>query len=277
MITRLPSPGLYGASVVVGRGVAGMRAAVVMRAVYDLRPGADGIMDPVLRDDPADHALRMADEIVTIPAKGQFRREADIAVEKQTADIVVEGHRDDNLGGAVWVNGAEWMHRARDADLSRGDSALNLFGWLGRAEEPRALGDENWTPAGDGALPPGYGRSFNNFHRRGGWFTALPGATLPRGGIVAIHRRHDAGDTPLRLRLPADRFSARVRWWSGRCPDRPNRWALTPRAMAADTLIVSPGVDGAPMRATVIWRGGWGWASHPADSYRAVEIIREEG
>ena len=68
-----------------------------------------------------------------------------------------------------------------------------------------------------------------------------------------------------------------VRMWSIRpCApcDTPARWCLAEEvSLAADTLIVAPQSG----QATILWRGGWDWARHPAESYRAVDIDPGEG
>lgn len=272
MITRLPEPGPYGATVVVGRtGAATVRAAVILKAAYDVV--ADGVREPELMPCPDGEAsaIRTADD----PLPG--RAQADIAVEKAGADIVVEGHVAAGVAAEVRVGDAVWLARAPDAELARGDVTENLFGWLGRDEEPRALPDSGARP-GDTLPPPGYGPRFNNVHRRGfGFDDSGMGQSLPPGQVLGIYRGTGDGATPLlRFRLPAERYVARVRWWSGRCPDRPPRWASDRLDLKADTLIVGPDRPGEAHRITIVWRAGWDWAEHPADSYRAVEIVREE-
>ncbi|HMR48207.1 MAG TPA: hypothetical protein PKE40_03035 [Arachnia sp.] len=274
MITRIPEPGPFGAMVVLGRtGANTVRAAVILKAAYDSVDVGGDALGLVPCPDEAASAIRTADD--PDPARGQ----ADIAVEKAGADIVVEGRVNPGVAAEaarVEVGGVTWLARAvTDADLEKGDVKQNLFGWLGTAEEPRTLAASTGQP-GDKVPPLGYGPQFNNVHRRGnGFVDSGMGESLPPGQVVGIYR--GGGATPLvRFRLPAERYAARVRWWSGRCPDRAPRWATHRLSLEADTLIVGPELPGEAPRVTIVWRAGWNWEDHPADSYRAVEIVREE-
>lgn len=267
MITLLPSEA-FGATVVLGRTTAGLRAVVVVKAVYDLLADGAGPRRAALRGAPAPD-IRMADDLADWTGPdGAFRGpvdEADIALEKAFADIVVEGFVAAGTGGAVTVDDALWLERRWDAAL-QGDVASHLFGRQSRVEPPRRPVMAAVDPVT--GLPGGYSAGFNNLTRRTpGFLRHHNRMALPPGGVVAI-----AGAAEYRFRLPQDRLRARIRWWSGQCPDRPERWALDPVSLAADTLVVTP----AAHRATVLWRGRWPWANHPADSYRAVEITREE-
>ena len=267
MIARLPDPGFYGATVVVGRSAAApaVKAAVVLRAVYDLRPDGLGPRRPELAEDPAAYAVRMAD---------RNGIEADIAVEKTWPDLAVRGFVTMGKGGTIRVGSELWAWREPLAAMT-GDSESHLFGWHGRDEEGRALSDKDWrqNPEKTG-LPTGYEASFNNFRRRSlGFFGVSDARRLPRGAVVTVHRRRSEDGESYAFRLPASRFAARLRWWSGHCPDQPRRWAAANLPLAADTLIVDP----AGNRATLLWRGNWNWQAQPAERWRAVEILEEEG
>jgi hypothetical protein len=282
MITLLPEPGTYGAAVVTGlvnTAAEQMRGVVVLKATYDLTGDGTVPRRPVLAPGKGPHEIRMTDAGLPIIVQNAvvdftLHAEADVALEKARTDIVVEGWVTFGHGGTVRVNGALWLSRSAIAPLL-GDANDHLFGWHGRGEDGRALTDDAWqkTPPAD-LLPPQYTPLFNNFYRRSLGFQA-PGNTvpLPSGAGVAIHKREDETDAAYAFNLPTDRFTARVRTFCGDCPDKPNRWCIAESfALSPDTLIVKPAAN----RATVIWRGGWDWARHPVDSYRAVEILREE-
>jgi hypothetical protein len=290
MITLLPEPGTYGATVVAGLVNTGdedptndvppekMRGVVVLKATYDLEANGAGPRRPVLAGGTAPHAIRFSDVdpvVVDDQVVGTvFVAEADIALEKARTDIVVEGLIAGSDGGLVKINGTVWLQRDKGA-APDGDVATNLFGWHGRGEDNRKLSVGAWVKAPPGDwLPPVNTAHFNNFYRRSDKFTA-PGnvVPLPLGGTVVINNKVDETGTSYSFTLPTDNFSARVRTFCGDCPDKPNRWCIAEAfALVPDTLIVKPAAN----TATVIWRGGWDWDSHPTESYRAVEILREE-
>jgi hypothetical protein len=282
MITLLPEPGAYGATVVTGpidTKAERLRGVVVLKAAYNLVPNGAEPLQPQLAAGKAPHAIRMADQGVPKVENGKtvgftLQVEADIALEKDRSDIVVEGWVVADQGGTLQVNGVTWMTRAAGAPVV-GDAGQHLFGWHGRNEDKRALGATGWTPTLPAdLLPPDYTARFNNFHRRSPGFSGVIANTpLPKGGTVQIHRKADQSDVPYRFFLPTEAFSARLRTCSGHCPDRPTRWAIADVVpLVPDTLIINPAAN----RASVIWRGGWDWAQYPTDSYRAVEILREE-
>lgn len=292
MISLLPDPGTYGATVVTGLTATGTGAsrtefllgAAVVRASFDLMtdPGGGDVLVAVQSDDPARYAVRMADDgVVTKDTNGHitdfdFLRESDIAVEKARTDIVVEGFTSGAAGGVVRVDGTDWLSRSHTAAAGE-DTAGNLFGWQWRSEDPRALSDVVVPQK----LPPDYAPVFNNFYRRTTGFGA-PGnaAPLPAGGLVEVFRTDTATDTPFAFRLPGITLSARLRVACDDCPDVAPRWRIADvLPMRLDTLVVAPAPDAAhPERpqgtAALLWRATWTWDDYPKDRLRAVQILR---
>ncbi|AXQ96274.1 hypothetical protein LV780_21320 (plasmid) [Cereibacter azotoformans] len=205
------------------------------------------------------------EDIATDPDKRlEFRvaREADTALEKARADIVVLGFIGASRRGAVTVDETLWLGRDLPPADADGDSARNLFGF-----EPRGS-DARRALAGDLA-------AFAPFHRRGGGMfdDSGTGTALPAGGRVEIFQDNATTGTPYALRLPDLVPRVRLRVWCGHGPDWPPRWRKVPLgAMRADTLIVDP----AAHRAEILWRLRWAAGTEPPDRYRSVQIREEE-
>lgn len=267
--------------------------AIIVKAGYLLTPsgGADThLMEP--DPDAAASALVMADEGVMFadPADGfDVTREADIALYKPLADVVVEGFRVglDIAGAEVRVNGAVWLTRTedidRDGDLDDDDVAdleaasladrnRHLFGYQPRTENPRrqdADADPEDKPLSLADFD-NYSNQFLNFHRRGGGFTAAAvSGALVAGQRIAVRK---AGADAFSVTLTHPSLTALYRAWCGHGPDRAPFWTrVRLGAMRADTLILKPDQG----RAEVIWRAVWRWADAPKNSYRAVRVSEE--
>lgn len=264
-----------------------IQATVIVRTAFDLVADGGNPRLMVPSNDDARHAVVMSDsgtEIFKLDINGNIERddenepvvadfdllyESDLAVKKKEVDLVVEGFTGSApISGSINIDGTDWMRRVAKALPLTPDEARNLFGWQRRDETPRAITDDS-TPKDDPvAAMAGYGIAFNNVYRRVPEFTRLvaEGANLPDGGVVTIA---NADDT-YAFRLP-DPLSMEARHFTycGHGIDEAPRWNPSPVfAMRADTLIVTP----ADHRAVILWRGGWRYADHAPDLYRAVHV-----
>lgn len=244
-----------------------LRACVVARRSYLIKEADAEHVDRWLKLDPspANHTVLMADQ------DSPFR-EADIALEKARADVVVLGTLAAGAdAGEVHVNGARWMRRtAINLADHDNDSQTHLFGYLARTHHLRLDGDED-DP--DFVWPTDYGAGSNNYYKRGGSFGAsLPGHSLPDGAHVEISETNSDGDeSTFTFTLPADlTLTARHFTYCGHGPDKPRHWNPSPPiTLIPDTLIIEPSA----MRAVILWRGGWDLARHPMDRYRTIQLI----
>lgn len=274
MIGALPSPGPFGATVVAGQIDGSLHGAAILKAVYDLIADGSAPRRAVLRDDPAACKIATGDkgtEIVvgTNVVGFELEEEADIALAKARCDLVVKGYLTFGAGGAVFVNAVRRSVRAAISPVT-GDMNDNLFGWHGRDERFRAWdNDSNGNP-----VRIGTDAQINNFHRRSFGFTQpSPLSALPPAAVVTVHKTEAEDGDSYSFRLPADRFTARLRFASGHCPDKPGRWAIHgPLPMVADTMIADPDHD----RLTLLWRVSWPWTAVRPDQLRRVDILREE-
>lgn len=260
-------------------GPAGSRelATVVVRTSYDLVADGGNPRLMVPTNDAARHAVVYADEgteILELNADGDLEAvefdityEADIALEKDQVDIVVERFRGSPpVTGSVTVDGTIWLSRA--GDLSGRDVDRNLFGWHRRDEGPRAITSDTTLP---GNAMDGYGPIFNNVYRRSNGFLrpVANNASLPPGGTVTITNADDTYSfvLPDPLGLQARYFT-----YCGHGTDKLPFW--NPSALIdlrADTLIVAP-VDNT---AVLLWRGSWDFAAHDPALYRSIQILPE--
>nr|WP_298248526.1 hypothetical protein [uncultured Halomonas sp.] len=186
--------------------------------------------------------------------------EADTALSKSRADIIVLGFISASGEGAVVVDGSPWMTRtpplpdSPDADMTR-----NLFGF-----EPRQ-GTSRQDEADDFS-------AFASMHRRGPGVFVDPGtgAGLPSRKLVEIYQRSDTtGDPDYALRLPDLEQGIRLRVYCGHGPDEAPYWRKVNRGlMQPDTLIVDPGAHWA----VILWRCHWPADLEPMDRYRKVQI-----
>ncbi len=185
--------------------------------------------------------------------------EADTALAKNRADIVVLGFVAAANGGAVVVDGTTWLRRTPPlpADPDH-DTTTNLFGF-----QPR-LGSPRQGLSGDPA-------AFAVYHRRGGIFTA-PGVamSLPSGAVVAVFQTTDTSGTPAYSAVMPDLTQAiRLRVYCGHGPDTAPRWRkLDLGTLHPDTLILRP----AEHTALILWRRRWPADLAPLDTYRSVQI-----
>lgn len=285
MIIATPDDRRYGAASLAGVtqpaafGAETARGVLLVKAAFDLVDSGGIALEMRMRRDSPLAQIVYSDGGTLFVQDGEqvldVTYEADIALEKSHADIVVEGHMPgaDPASGLVLVGGAEWLRRTA-VGLSR-DTARNLFGWQPRMALGRAIAvDEDFEPDFEHAdvLPPQYNAHFNNVHRRGDGFTASSGVSLPPGALVEIFQTTDQSDTAFALRLPDIMLTARLRSYCGHGPDAAPYWRITPLgAVPADTLIVSP--DAA--RALMLWRLGWPADLRPADTHRKIEIFEE--
>lgn len=279
---RVETPSPYAGALVTGwariGGVERRRAAVIVKASYVFVETAANTFDLTPADEPAEIVYADAGETYEVEDDGDMitlfdvRYEADIALQKARADIVVTGWLAPGRQGAVLVDDAVWLTRSGPG--SDRDAQRNLFGWQPRDVEPRKLAppaDPDAEP--DAGLPADYTPAFNNLHRRGGVFSATGqiAAQLEPGATIEIHQSADHSDaSPLRISLTAAPVGARYRTYCGHGPDIPHAWAITALAEPAlDTLILSP----AERRASVVWRTGFDPDGIDPDALRAVQII----
>lgn len=258
-----------------------LRGAVVLKGTFTLHgqpgttlsPTAAAAGQPIAYADTGDLVKDADTGVVT---GFDLRYEADVALEKARADVVVAGWPS-TAGGCVTVGGQAWLSRAEDEDVETDrDTARNLFGWLPRSDRARAVEAPQQDP-----LPDAYTPAFNNFSRTdlGPVSTTppepQPGHELPPGTEVRISRQRCGVDdaTALTFTLPVTTYTARLRAYCGHGPDRAPRWRIVDELpLTPDTLIVSP-ADGTVM---ILWRASWAHGAVPEEHWRAVEI-REGG
>jgi hypothetical protein len=192
-------------------------------------------------------------------------READIALQKARADIVVKGWGEAGAEGKIEVDGAIWFSRAATA-AGYPDVTTNLFGWHSRTESPRKTNTPDtfrpdFDPPTIDTLPPQYGPEFNNIYRRSTGFSAIAAAqapSLPSAKTVVVSKTKDATSQSYGITLPDLGLKARLRAWCGDCPDKPERWCIKATiALTPDTLIIDPVAH----QAEILWRGLFDWSS----------------
>lgn len=247
------------------------RGALVIKAAYDLI--GSGVREMVPVDDPGRSGIVVQDQGTEFQEDGKtafdVSYEADVALEKDRTDLVVEKHAASQ--GAVAVDGDIWLQR--DVASTERDLGRNLFGWMPRADVDRRFTDEEeFTPSEGDRLPSGYSAFFNNFYRRSEGFSTPDDrneAPLPLGAEVAIHQTTDLTDTAYRFRLPDVSMTARLRRYCGHGPDRPTHWRLVSLSPPSpDTLIVNPEQH----QALILWRLSWAWTAFDADN-RTLQIL----
>lgn len=266
---------LSGWTVTQANGTETMTGTVLVKAAYDLadQGGAARVMNRA--KDPQRYAIVFNDSGFPVDEDGKpnpaddeiggfnVTREADIAMQKARADIVVKGWGEPGAEGSIQVDGTEWFSRATTA-VGYPDVTTNLFGWHSRTESPRKTDTPDtfkpdFDPPAIDTLPPQYGPVFNNVYRRSTGFSAI-GATqaksLPSSKTVVITKTKNGPVQTYKLTLPDLSMKARLRAWCGDCPDKPERWCIKSTiALVPDTLIVDPVAH----QAEIIWRGLFDW------------------
>lgn len=283
MNIQLPDPKSYSGVVLSGwtvnqtGGAETMTGTVIVKAAYDLisQGSSPRIMNRVATAQR--HAITFQDSGSTVtdtqatadPADDKvvgfnITREADIALQKARADIVVKGWGEEGAAGEIRVDGASWFTREGSATSNYPDVATNLFGWHSRTESPRKTStSQSFKPDFDepaiDALPPEFGPLFNNVYRRSAGFSAIAAASaksLPSGKTVAISKTKNGPVQTYNLALPNLAMKARLRAWCGDCPDKPERWCIKGTiALSPDTLIVDPIAH----QGEILWRGLFDW------------------
>jgi len=277
MNIQLPDPKSFGGAVLNGwtvasaGGVENFSGVIVVKAAYDLIDDGGAQRTMVRSGDAARSAIVYQDSGTPIDEGYDLTREADIALQKARTDIVVKGGGGAEVEGHVHIDGTEWLLRAATAPSITADVGLNLFGWHSRTEDSRKLSGAFVPQPGD-QLPPGYDATFNNFHRRSAGFTPTLGDRLPSGKIVVISRKEkNAQPTSYGFVLPDLAMKARLRAWSGDCPDEPKRWGIVATiALSPDTLIVEPATN----RAEILWRGEFDWHAVPEGKWRLAQVMQ---
>ena len=283
MIVQTPDTQSFGAAVVSGWTQGGssetLKIVVILKAAYDLVQDGGNPRVMVPTDDETRVEIIFADAVIEFDQDGStaldVTYEADIALEKTRADIVVQGFMPDAatnpVDGSVLVNGSQWL--VRSAVARSRDTARNLFGFQPRMEFSRKINvDEDFVPAEGKMLPPEYDSSFNNFHRRGDGFTfgSQVAAELPSGGLVELHKTTDQSDTAYRFRLQVFKLTARYRAYCGHGPDEAPYWRIGQIGpMRPDTLIVEPDANSA----TIVWRASWNAGAEATGTYRKIQIL----
>lgn len=283
MNIQLPDPKSYSGAVLSGwtvnqtGGAETMTGTIIVKAAYDLvdQGGSPRIMNRVATAQR--HAIIFQDSGSTVtdtqgtadPADDKvvgfnITREADIALQKARADIVVKGWGEAGAAGEIRVDNASWFTRDKAATSIYRDVTTNLFGWQSRTESPRNTNTADtfkpdFEPPVIDTLPPEFGPMFNNVYRRSAGFTAIAAESaksLPSGKRVTITKTTQSSTQTYRLDLPDLAMKARLRAWCGDCPDRPERWCIKGMiALMPDTLIVDPVAH----QAEIIWRGLFDW------------------
>jgi hypothetical protein len=281
MNIQLPDPKSFGGAVLSGwtvtqtGGTEKMTGTVIVKAAYDLADegGAARVMNRAKNPQRCsmvftDTGFPVDDDGKPDPADDEIggfnvTREADIALQKARADIVVKGWSEAGAEGQIAVDGVEWFTRAATA-TGYPDITTNLFGWQSRTESPRKTNTPDtfmpdFDPPAIDTLPPQYGPEFNNVYRRSLGFSAIAAASakaLPSGKTVKITKTKNGPIQTYQLGLPDLALKARLRAWCGDCPDRPERWCIKGTiALTPDTLIVDPVVH----QAEILWRGQFDW------------------
>ena len=284
MNVQLPDPGSYGGVVLSGwtvntaGGAEKMSGCVIVKASYDLLDSGGAARSMVRSADKMRFEIVFSDSGAAIfdtkgtadPADDKvvgydLEREADIALQKARADIVVKGWGGLDVEGEVRVDGTQWLLRTAAA-VGAPDVKRNLFGWHSRTEDFRKtdtpegyLPNHNPDPLFRDELPSAYGPEFNNFFRRSDGFSSISpdqSRILPSAGTVAIRKKIGAGTETLKLGLPNLEMKARLRCWCGDCEDKPGHWSIKQTIpLVPDTLIVEPLAN----KAEIIWRGLFDW------------------
>jgi hypothetical protein len=278
MIVQLPATASHLAAISLtgwtrrpGEAVPVLRGAVVLKGGFTVQedpaggPAAPLVAVPATK--PPD--IVVADE-GTVAANGfDLEHEADIALEKAHADVVVLGWTVGAAGGCVRIGAEDWLRREPTLPKTDPDTNRNLFGWLSKTHQHRRIDAPKQEP-----LPDAYDAGFNNFARHGDGFT-MPTTRpqLPADATVTISKQvcGVADSAPLNFRLPRTlAYTARVRAYCGHGPDRAPRWRIVDEIpMATDTLIVTP----AGNRFTVLWRANWRHDKAPEAYWRLIQIL----
>lgn len=277
MNIQLPDPASFGGVVLAGWTANAARqeqqtGTVIVKAAYDLA-GADGSAKSMVRSSNSGRfAISFAD--IIIPAtkdKGTpldtsddetflygLEREADVALQKDRADIVVKGLGGVQVAGEIRVDGALWFARTSAAS-GVSDTKANLFGWHARSESNRRIDENPAAVPAPSHLPERYLPEYNNFFRRSAGFSAIAvgqAKALPSDKLVRITRTPNAANWPYEMRLPDLALKARLRCWCGDCEDKPGHWSIRETIpLIPDTLIVEPAAN----KAEIIWRGRFDW------------------
>jgi hypothetical protein len=281
MITLLPDPGTYGAAVIVGLSLTGglhRRGAVLLRGAFDLKDDGTGIRIMRLSANSERYKLAVSERFAytSIPDK-DLVGESDFVLEKEKADIFVQGFNTPNNSGCLKVDHSIWLQRINKLNppdppdpQATADTERNLFGWQGRTEADRSITSEG-VAIPKNTLPPAYSAAFNNAYRRSAGFSAKLKAFLPPSALIELfHTVDGSGSAAYSLRLPSTRFGARLRVAGIDCPDQPRRWAVASTfPLRADTLILRPETDQAEM----IWRAAWRWDDFDPSRLRGVQIV----
>lgn len=259
-----------------------LRGAVVLKGAFTLHGEPGTTLSPTAAASAEPIAYADAGKVVTtegppvVVVGFDVWSEADVALEKARADVVVAGWPS-AAGGCVHVAGESWLSRAADGGFTRDqDTDRNLFGWLPRSNPMRAVDAPRQAP-----LPDAYTPSFNNFSRADlspvsptpPSPSPQPGRELPAGNEVRISRLPCGVDDAdaLTFTLPTAAYTARLRAYCGHGPDRAPRWRIVDELpLTPDTLIVSP----AHRTATVLWRTSWPHHAVADEHWRAVEILQ---
>jgi len=275
MNIQLPDPKSFGGAVLNGWTVASAGGAenfsgvIVVKAAYDLVGDGDAPRTMVRSNDATRWAIVYQDSGTPIDEGYDLTREADIALQKARADIVVEGWGGAKVEGEAKIDGRRWLFRAA-AESTIGDVTRNLFGWHARSEKPRSLKQE-FEPRPRDELPPGYDARFNNFYRRE--FSTVSddqARVLPSGKLVEILRKEGSAVTSRAFVLPDLAMKARLRAWCGDCPDEPKRWSIVATiALSPDTLIVHPVTN----TAEILWRGQFDWRAVAEGKWRLAQVM----
>lgn len=270
MLIETPHPASYSAALLMGtarKQDSTPTMAVVMKAAYDLVENGTAPRHMAIVGDPAWSEIVMADNYTSthdpaIPPRVAY--EADVALAKAKADIVVRGFiapADSGAGGAIVVNGVSWLTRRAKAP-GDSDMAHNRFGFEPRGSKTRQ------GRAAQYARFASYQRCTADYFTEGTILEELPGQ-----GTVSLYKQPGSGTsgtTPAyALQLPELDYSVRLRVYCGHGPDKPPHWRKVGLGrMQADTLIISPDVH----QALILWRCHWPAGLQPADRYRKIQI-----
>jgi hypothetical protein len=280
MNIQLPDPKSFGGAVLNGWTVASpngpesFSGVIVVKAAYDLVDNGGAQRTMVRSSNATRSAIAYQDNGTPIVDGYDLIREADIALQKARADIVVKGWGGTEVEGRVRVDGMQWLFRAAAPLSAIADVNRNLFGWHPRGEAPRKLETaSNFVPQPVDQLPPEYGPKFNNFYRRSINYSSIPddqARVLPSGKIVGIFRKDSDAETSYDIMLPDLSMKARLRAWCGDCPDEPKRWCIVDTiALSPDTLIVDPVAHAAE----ILWRGQFHWHAVPEGKWRLAQVM----
>jgi hypothetical protein len=279
-----PGPGYSGLFVRGLRGVANSNAveeagAVIVKRSFAITGGA-------LVPDAGGDKLALADSLETHENRPWVTYESELALAKQSSDIIVLGGRAPARWAWVKLGATVWLKRDDQAqdpanDTDR-DLEQNLFGWhprgqIARRNDARMVTDRPDDPPTT-APSDRYDRFQNAQRRLGGSIKISHAGTLPSQGSITVLRApadDEASQTEL-LDVSYDfpQLSLTLFIHHGRGPDRDTRWCPEAQPpLVLDTIVLRPTLA----KAHALWRRSWPWGAPGEDTLRRAQVIEGAG